>query len=99
VIALTAESTTQRVLPFNGLDTISDRIAVDAQRAVYVPGSGHGRALKWKDGATDAQVLPIVFEADHPGLFAPQRVTVHPSGNVYVATGFNDTVLKLNPPD
>jgi serine/threonine protein kinase, bacterial len=99
VIALTAGSTTQRVLPFNGLDTISDQIAVDAQRAVYVPDSGHGRVLKWKDGATDAQVLPIVFEADHPGLFAPQRVAVDPSGNVYVATGFNDTVLKLNRPD
>jgi len=95
VMKLQKGATVQAVLPFRGLNTISDQITVDAKGAVYIPDSGNGRVLKWPRGAENATELPVVFATDHPGLFAPQRLAVDSAENVFVATSFNGIVLKL----
>jgi len=94
VVGLPAGATEQKVLPFTGMDTISEEITVDSAGAVYIPDSGNGRVLKWTKDAPSATVLPfgkpeLTFE------FAPQRLAVDTSENVYVSTGFNGIVLKL----
>lgn len=95
VMELQKAATAQTVLPFHGLKTISDQITVDAKGAVYVPDSMNGRVLKWSPGAENATQLPVVFEPDYPGLFAPQRLAVDDDENVFIATSFNGIVLKL----
>lgn len=95
VMELRRGATAPSVLPFDGLDTISEEIALDSNGAVYVPDSGNGRVLKWEPGAKNATDLPIVFEPDHPGLFAPQSLAIDSDDSLYVATSFNGIILKL----
>jgi DNA-binding beta-propeller fold protein YncE len=98
VLEMRRGAATPIVLPFSAIG-FPVSLDVDAAGNLYVSDALTDHVLKLAAGATDAQVLPIVFEADHPGLFAPQRVAVDPAGNVYVTTGFNDIVLKFKPND
>jgi len=94
VVELSAGATEQEVLPFTGMDTISEEITVDSTGAVYIPDSGNGRVLKWSKDAPSATALAF-GKPEMTVEFAPQRLAVDTSENVYASTGFNGIVLKL----
>ena len=78
VVKLAAGSSTQTVLPFEGLDA-PEGVAVDAGGSVYVVDYVHNRVLKLAAGSSTQTELPATGKSE-PG----NDVAVDSAGNVYI---------------
>ncbi len=87
----------QSELPFTGLKGPT-AVAVDSAGDVYVVDELARQVLKLAAGSTDLFVLPVEAPGpDNPTFMTsdPSGVAVDSAGDVYVADGHNDRVLKL----
>ena len=87
MVKLAADSSTQKVLSFTGLNWPKG-VAVDAAGNLYVTDYSNNRLLKLAADFTIGTVLPYTF-------ISPYGVAVDATGNVYVSEYSNKRVLKL----
>jgi sugar lactone lactonase YvrE len=91
VLELAAGSSTQREVPFQGLDS-PEGIAVDARGDLFVADAGaNHRVVARRAGSSTQETLPFGT------LDEPRGVAVDAAGDVFVADGPTNRVLELRP--